>query len=117
MKKNADQLGFFDNLHIVFWLIKDMSWCMMSKTLGATMILPTIVVAIIILYRSRAHLSSFIHNLAVLIWISANSLWMFGEMYCQDCTKPYALGLFILGLVLLFIFYIYILFQKKGSET
>ena len=116
MKRDAGRLQFFDNLHIVLWLIKDMSWCMMYKTLGALMIGPTIVVAGIILYRTRQDQSAFVHNLAVLVWISANSLWMLGEMFCDDCTKPYAVGLFGLGIFILTVFYAFQLLQKTRSR-
>ena len=96
-------------MHILFWLAKDMSWCLMSKTIGTIMIAPTIAVALIILVRSRERMTSFVHNLAVLFWITANSLWMLGEMYCQDCTKPYAIWLFSAGMGVLLVYYIYLL--------
>ncbi len=99
-------------MHILFWLIKDMSWCLMSKTIGTVMIAPTIAIALIILVRSREHLTSFVHNLAVLFWISANSLWMLGEMYCQDCTKPYAIWLFSAGMGVLTIYYTYLMGKR-----
>ena len=107
-----ERLSRFDNMHILFWLIKDMSWCLMSKTIGTVMIAPTIAIALIILVRSREHLTSFVHNLAVLFWISANSLWMLGEMYCQDCTKPYAIWLFSAGMGVLTIYYTYLLGKR-----
>ena len=37
-----------ENLHIIFWLIKDLSWCMVWKVLGVAMIAPTMIIAIII---------------------------------------------------------------------
>lgn len=30
-----------ENLHIVFWLFKDIAWCMIWKPLGIAMIFPT----------------------------------------------------------------------------
>jgi hypothetical protein len=107
-----ERLSRFDNLHILFWLIKDMSWCLMSKTIGTLMIAPTIAIALIILYRSREHLTSFVHNLAVLFWISANSLWMLGEMYCSDCTKPQAIWLFSTGMGVLLLYYSYLFLRR-----
>jgi hypothetical protein len=104
---SSERLSRFDNMHILFWLVKDMSWCLMSKTVGTLMIAPTILIALIILWRSRDHITSFVHNLAVLFWISANSLWMLGEMYCHDCTKPYAIWLFAGGMGVLAIHYAY----------
>ena len=31
-----------ENLHIVFWLFKDISWCMIWRPLGIAMIFPTL---------------------------------------------------------------------------
>ncbi len=73
------------------------------------MIAPTIAIALVILVRSREHMTSFVHNLAVLFWISANSLWMLGEMFCSDCTKPYAIWLFSAGMGVLLLYYFYLL--------
>ncbi|MFM2202125.1 MAG: hypothetical protein RL040_1325 [Bacteroidota bacterium] len=109
---SSERLSRFDNMHILFWLIKDMSWCLMSKTIGTIMIAPTITIALIILFRSREHLTSFVHNLAVLFWISANSLWMIGEMYCSDCAKPYAIWLFSAGMGVLLLYYSYLLVAR-----
>jgi hypothetical protein len=111
-----ERLSRFDNLHILFWLIKDMSWCLMSKTIGTLMILPTVTIALIILYRSRDHVTSFVHNLAVLFWISANSLWMIGEMYCEDCTKHYAIWIFIAGMSVLLLYYFYLIYRWSVKD-
>ena len=107
-----ERLSRFDNMHILFWLVKDMCWCLMSKSIGTIMIAPTITIALIILYRSREHLTSFVHNLAVLFWISANSMWMLGEMYCSDCTKPYAIWLFSAGMGVLLLYYSYLVVAR-----
>ena len=103
-------------MHILFWLIKDMSWCLMSKTVGTLMIFPTVLIALIILWRSRDHVTSFVHNLAVLFWICANSLWMIGEMYCHDCTKPYAIWVFSAGMGVLAVYYAFLLLRKLNHK-
>lgn len=73
-----------ENLHIVFWLFKDISWCMGWKSLGMTMIIPTLAVSIYIAYRTRDIKSELAHNLAVTFWISANSYWMISEFFVFD---------------------------------
>jgi len=73
-----------ENLHIVFWIIKDMSWCMGWQYLGITMIVPTLLVAIFISWRTRQIHSELAHNLAVAFWICANSTWMIMEFIHQD---------------------------------
>src|SRR5580765_3930572 len=60
-----------ENMHIAFWLMKDISWCMIWKVLGIAMIIPTLSIAIAIAWRTRDIKSELAHNLAVAFWISA----------------------------------------------
>jgi hypothetical protein len=99
-----------ENLHIVFWLFKDISWCMIWRSLGIAMIFPTLSVAIIIAYRTRKYISGVCHNLAIVVWISANSFWMISEFFHFDdkiifgnvtykylSTIPFGIGILILA--------------------
>jgi len=81
-----------ENLHIVFWLMKDISWCMLWRALGMFMIVPTLGAAIFITWRARANRTDFAHNLAVVFWISANAWWMITEFFEFDET-PLWLGI------------------------
>ncbi len=102
-----------ENMHIVFWLIKDISWCMIWKELGILMIIPTLSVAIWISWRTRSIRSELAHNLAVVFWISANAYWMISEFYGFDAMlvwrnftgKHLALIPFLTGVVILFYYY------------
>jgi hypothetical protein len=76
-----------ENLHIVFWLFKDVAWCMIWRPLGIVMIFPTLIVSIIIAWRTRQLMSELCHNLAITIWITANSYWMISEFTGFD-SKP-----------------------------
>ena len=104
-----------ENLHIVFWLFKDISWCMIWRPLGIAMIFPTLVIAIIIAYRTREYISEVCHNLAIVVWISANSYWMISEFLHFDTIpifgdytyKHLALIPFLLGVVILGYYYIW----------
>ena len=91
-----------DNIHILFWLIKDMCWAMVFRPLGMFMIAPTLGVAIFILWKSRHHRAELFHNFAVCVWIAANSLWMTGEFFGKE-LRPYAVVLFAIGLSLIHI--------------
>ena len=110
-----------ENLHIVFWLFKDISWCMTWKILGITMIFPTLIISIIIAWRTRNFKSELAHNLAITFWITANSLWMISEFFYFDtiivwkqfegkhlALIPFSTGVFILAY--------YYLFQKRKEE-
>ena len=103
-----------ENMHIVFWIFKDISWCMTWKVLGIAMILPTLTVAIIISWRTRNLKSELAHNLAVTFWISANAMWMISEFFGFDTMpiwsgfegKHLALIPFAAGVVILAWYYI-----------
>ena len=100
-----------ENLHILFWLLKDISWCMVWKPLGIAMIFPTLIIAIVITIRTRRYTSELCHNLAVVLWIIANSYWMISEFMVFDSLPlnfydfsfkdltaiPFALGILILA--------------------
>lgn len=107
-----------ENMHIVFWLFKDISWCMIWKVLGIAMIFPTLIVAIIIAWRTRSMKSELAHNLAIILWITANSYWMVSEFLGFDSIhlfnsysgKHLALVPFLIGIAILARYY---LFQRR----
>ena len=104
-----------ENLHIVFWLLKDISWCMVWRPLGIAMILPTLAIASLISYRTRQIKSELMHNLAMLAWITANSYWMLSEFLHFDHLlfwgvfeyKLLAMIPFSLGIMILIYYYLY----------
>ena len=110
-----------ENMHIVFWIFKDISWCLTWKVLGITMIIPTLYFSLIIAWRTREVKSELAHNLAVTCWITANALWMISEFFGFDTLPlkwgfegkhlalvPFAAGVFTLAR--------YYLFQKPVEE-
>lgn len=107
----------FENVHILLWLIKDLCWVMDFKTVGVIMILPTVSVAVYITWLLRKSLSELLHNLAVVCWISANSIWMYGEFYLRDGTRPIAAVCFIIGLLLVGYYYTSLLIKRFRKPT
>jgi len=110
-----------ENMHIIFWLLKDVSWCMIWKTLGIAMIFPTLIISIIIAYRTKEIKSELAHNLAITFWIAANSYWMISEFFGFD-EHPVGFGFegkhisiipFALGVLVLAFYY---LFQRKHEK-
>lgn len=59
-----------------------------------------------IAYKSYANRVNFLHNVAIVLWISANSIWMTGEFYEND-TRPIAVILFLVGLAIIATSYIF----------
>ncbi|HJW18501.1 MAG TPA: hypothetical protein VJ499_15335 [Flavisolibacter sp.] len=111
-----------ENMHIIFWLLKDVSWCMIWKPLGIAMIIPTLLIAIIIAWRTREIRSELAHNLAIVFWITANAYWMISEFLHFDTInvwrqfegKHLALIPFIIGICILANYY---LLQKPEEEN
>jgi hypothetical protein len=112
-----------ENLHIVFWLLKDISWCLIWKPLGILMIAPTLIIAIIISIRNRQYVSETCHNLAIVFWIAANSYWMISEFLEFDTYiivgaityKHVAVVPFVMGIVTLL--YYYIFWKPRHTES
>jgi hypothetical protein len=118
-----------ENVHILFWLLKDIAWCLAYKPLAVTMIFPTLIIGIIVTYINRKNISDLIHNSSVIMWIAANSTWMLTEFLGID-HDFYGLGFpgkwiaavfFVLGITLLICYYTYRLIKrltvKKSSAS
>ena len=114
-----------ENLHIAFWLVKDVSWCLIWKELGIAMILPTLSVAIWFTWKNRKIVSELCHNLAIVFWITANSYWMISEFYGFDEVqvwrqfegKHVSLIPFVLGILVLVYYYVFKLPSEKEESV
>jgi hypothetical protein len=115
-----------ENMHIVFWLVKDISWCMIWRELGLAMFIPTLTIAIVIAWRTRQLKSELAHNLAIAFWITANGYWMISEFFHFDeyivfgtwTGKHMALIPFLIGAVILFYYYLFLRpKEKRANET
>jgi len=106
-----------ENLHILFWLIKDISWAMLWKPLGMLMLVPTLTVAIVITWQTRKIISELFHNLAVVFWITANGYWMIIEFYGYDeQLRIYTAIPFSIGLFFILVYYGLILPREKRRQ-
>lgn len=111
-----------ENFHIVLWLVKDSCWVLNWKWLGIGMVLPTVAMAMYIAWKHRADRYEFLHALATVFWISANSTWMVGEFLFQDSLRGPAIVLFVLGVASILGHYVPLLFTRgraasTGPET
>lgn len=83
------------------------------------MIFPTLSVAIYIMIKNRHLVSEFAHNLAITLWIAANSMWMIFEFTGTDeRLKNYCLIPFLSGLIVLAYYYCFYLpfLRKRKTE-
>ena len=105
-----EKIRRFENMHIVFWLVKDSCWMLEWKLLGVAMIIPTFLLAVYLTVKTWNHHELFI-NAAVLCWITANSYWMvieffFNERFINLAGIPFALG---------FVFVAYYYMQRRAK--
>lgn len=105
-----DKIRRFENLHIVFWLVKDSCWMLEWKLPGVLMIIPTLILGIYLTVKTFSHREVFI-NAAVLCWIIANSYWMVIEFYFNDAHRNLSGIPFALGCVFVAIYYL-----RPGKE-
>ncbi len=99
------RLRKLENLHIVFWLIKDTCWLLEFRLLGTIMVVPTLFLAAYMVKITFGH-AEFLLNCAVLFWILANSTWMMLEFFNGNSGKIIAVVPFILGLLSISLYYI-----------
>jgi len=110
-----DKIRKLENLHILFWLSKDLCWCFEWKSLGIAMIFPTLSLCIFTTWKMKKDLTETFHNLAVLCWIIANSYWMLSEffhfneviLFGNIIGKQIALIPFGTGVLILIYFYLF----------
>jgi len=105
----------FENLHIACWLIKDTCWVMDIRILGIIMIFPTLFLAFYITFKFRKLIAELYHNLAVCLWIMANTIWMIGEFFFDDTLRPYSIIFFLAGLLLILYYYLFV-YRKLNSD-
>jgi hypothetical protein len=105
---NWNKIRSFENMHILIWLVKDTCWVLDFKGLGVAAIFPAVGMAVYIALLTRKSPREFWHNLAVCAWILANSIWMVGEFFFSDATRPWALLFFITGFLCIGFYYLFL---------
>lgn len=106
----------FENMHILMWLLKDTCWVLNYKAMGMFMVVPTLSLAFYLTWRMRTSRTELLHNLAVCSWIVANSIWMTGEFFFEDSLRHFAFIFFLIGLLLIFYYYVFHLPKKIKKQ-
>jgi len=109
-----EKIRKFENLHIVFWLIKDTCWMLELRWLGTIVMFPTLFLAIYLVIKTIGTPNVLI-NISIFFWIFANSFWMMMEFFNHNHYKNYASIPFALGFVFVAIFYIKHEFKKAPN--
>jgi len=112
-----DRFRRIENLHILFWLLKDLSWAMLWKPIGLVMLFPTLTVALLITWQTRHIAAELFHNLAIVFWICANGYWMIVEFLGKDEElRVYTVIPFSIGLFFILTYYLYIDPKEKRKQ-
>lgn len=80
--KISKNIWYFQNLHIISWLLKDIFWSMKWVWLASFMVLPTSFLTIYILITDKENRNS---NLILSSWVFMNVFWMLHELH----STPY----------------------------
>lgn len=113
LEKKLARNRYVENMHIVMWLCKDISWCLELRVVGIAMIFPTLTVAIYLTRKMWNYTSERYHNLAIIFWILANSFWMCVEFFDHEEWKHYALIPFGIGAVFVIYYYAYVARKER----
>jgi hypothetical protein len=100
----GDTLKRIENLHIIFWLLKDTCWMLDLKWLGTAMMIPTLSLAIYFVRKTWRTVDVYL-NAAIFCWILANSFWMMMEFFNNSLYKELAAIPFSTGILMVIILY------------
>lgn len=75
---------------LIFWLLKDASWCILFWPLGivaAVLAILSELRTIAVMPAKESHLTMLVHEFATIFWLMGNAMWMIGEQ-CFDTSMP-----------------------------
>ena len=105
--RNPRMVFFLETIHIPLWLLKDLCWLMTYRSLGVVMAIPTVLVALVMVYVTFGDRNRFLPNVSIAFWILANATWMLDEFYSLG-IRSYCLYPFLAGIL---VFLIYVLLK------
>lgn len=79
------------------------------------MLVPTLALAVWLTWLMRHNFAELTHNVAVCCWIIANGIWMIGEFFYNDGTRPLATIFFLFGILSLASFYVKLLVHSRRT--
>eukprot|EP01099_Mayorella_cantabrigiensis_P002369 TRINITY_DN2042_c0_g1_i1.p1 TRINITY_DN2042_c0_g1~~TRINITY_DN2042_c0_g1_i1.p1 ORF type:complete len:325 (-),score=34.71 TRINITY_DN2042_c0_g1_i1:181-1155(-) len=86
------KLRNIENLHILCWLGKDTAWAFLIKPFWIVFLIPTVVLSFIFFVVTSFQKHRFVSNMHYMmqcLWIAANILWAYGEIWELDDDLPW----------------------------
>eukprot|EP00981_Chlorochromonas_danica_P007398 scaffold1709_cov158-Ochromonas_danica.AAC.8 len=88
----------YENLHMMFWIAKDLAWCQLHLSMWIVSMFLTLGVAldcILLGIRHRAEIEDatvdIVHYCVSFLWIIGNSVWAYGDFFMGDFNEPQGL--------------------------
>ena len=75
-----------NTMHVFFWLVKDMCWCLHLTALATLMVFPTVSLTGYILFTQK---ESREENLILTCWVMMNVFWMLHELHGTSKSPIY----------------------------
>lgn len=81
----------YENIHMFFWLAKDLAWNETNISLWLLFLIPTILVStdyFIIALSGKNTIIDVAHYTSTIIWVIGNIVWALGEFFYDDYDNP-----------------------------
>ena len=87
-----------DTINSLFWFGADASWMMESLSLSASLMVPTILTGLMLLYIEKRK-SVLAINVAINCWILMNLSWILSDIYPESMAGKSAKVFFAMGII------------------
>lgn len=87
-----------DTINSLFWFGADASWMMQSLSLSASLMVPTILTGLMLLYIEKRK-SILAVNVAINCWIMMNLSWILSDIYPESIAGKSAKVFFAMGIL------------------
>lgn len=95
LESKYHKFGFYtwrelENLHLFFWLAKDTAWNGLILPMWIVFAIPTVLLALdfcVVTLFYQGLVIENAHMTAQLVWVTANLLWAWGELYSTDSDE------------------------------
>jgi hypothetical protein len=112
-----------ENIHIYFWICKDLGWILNNKVLGMTFGTITLLWVLVLTYHAicKKNYEDLYFILSMFLWLGANYIWMLGNLiYDTDVFRFGASCIMMCGIVTIAFYFCFLknktIFQPKQSQ-
>lgn len=102
----------------VLGMVRDFSWCSNIAILSVITVIPVLSFQVYEVWKCRKEgVHSVMQNVAAMIAMSANAMWMVSDLFLGERYRHYAKWMFFFGMLFLVIYGLCLLFLRKTRKT